>query len=117
MDLDKLHSEKMEALESAWDAARNGQEYLPFLKTLNRCQLQEISAEKDLGINHVRIVASGPGGKTCPACRELGEKTLSLSKEMNNQSLPNPKCTCTALNKHQKGFCLCFYEPVFDDEL
>ena len=117
MDAEKIHQNKMEALKGAWDAAKKNTDYSSHLIQLHRNQLLEIKADHDPTINHVRIVASGPGGRICPACKELDEKVFSLHKELYNQTLPNPACTCTAYDEEQKGFCLCYYEPVFDDEL
>lgn len=107
----------MEALKSAWDAAKAGFEYTPHLRELHLCQLMQIDGYEDMGINHVRIVASGPGGRICLACNELGGKILSLGVELENPSLPRQGCLCTAYEDHQTGFCLCYYECVFDDEL
>lgn len=117
MEKEKIHQEKMEALEAAWGAARQGTDYRPFLELLNRKQLEEIASESSLDIKHVRIVSSGPGGRICPACKELDDHVYSITSEMKKPHLPNKSCTCTGYNDNQTGFCLCYYEVVFEDEL
>ena len=117
MDKDKIHEAKMFALKDAWDAAHNGDDYLPQIRKHHIEQLREIAADAHIGISHVRIVSNGPGGRCCPSCTALSDKVLSLSEEQLSPTLPVTGCTCTAYNDGQLGFCLCYYEPVFDDEL
>lgn len=107
----------MAALSNAWDAAKKGISYAPFLEKLHYFQLLEIAHEKSDEVNNVRIVASGTGGKACRVCEELGEKVFRLDSELDLQTLPNKNCTCTAYSDDQTGFCLCYYEFVYDDEL
>lgn len=104
-------------LEKAWAAAKNQEDYLPFLKQLHLSQLQEIEQQRSLGVNNVRIVSVGPGGRMCSYCSSNDEKILNLDKELMTQTLPHSKCSCTAYDDNQTGFCLCYYEMVFDDEI
>ena len=84
---------------------------------MHHSQLLEIADQKDAGMNHVRIVANGLGGRVCSSCGELGEKVFTLASELDIQTLPNKLYTCSAHGDDLEGFCLCYYEPVFDDEL
>lgn len=117
MDKEKIHQEKMKALQTAWSAAKKDTDYHPYLELLNQKQLEEIAAELDLGIKHVRIVSSGPRGRVCSECKQMDGQVFSLASEMRNPHLPNKTCKCTGYNDHQTGFCLCYYEVVFEDEL
>ncbi len=118
MDKEKIHKEKMAALKSAWDLAKKDADFIPSLKLLNKKQLEEIAIDSEaLGIKHVQIVASGPGGRICPACKELHDNVFTLESELKKPHLPNNKCECTAYNEDQTGFCLCYYEIIFEDEL
>jgi len=117
MDKEKIYQEKMEALHAAWNAAKEGADYHPSLELLNQKQLEEIAAESGLGIKHVRIVSNGPGGRICSECIQMDGQVFSLASEMKKPHLPNKACKCTGYNEHQTGFCLCYYEVVFEDEL
>jgi len=107
----------MKALKLAWSAAKSGEDYLPYLRKLNHNQLLEIAEDCDLVVNHVRIIANGPGNRVCDSCKALSGKLVKLDDEIMHQTLPNHNCSCTAYNESQVGFCLCYYEVVFDDEL
>jgi hypothetical protein len=117
MDREHIQDAKTEALRSAWSAAKENADYLPHLQSLAKYQLLQVAENSHLGVHNVRIVANGPGGKACPHCHAIANRVLSLSSELNAPSLPNAECTCTAYGEEQKGFCLCYYEEVFDDEL
>jgi len=117
MGQEKIQKTKMGALKLAWGAAKSGEDYMPYLHKLNHSQLLEIEAQRDLDISHVRIVSAGPGNRICDSCKKLSGKLFNLDNEINHQTLPHINCTCTAYNESQTGFCLCFYEIVFDDEL
>ena len=108
---------KVKALQSAWDAVKDNKEFLPHLESLNSLQLEEIKKNRHLGINNVRIVASGPGGRICSCCSGNGNSIKKLDTELKQQTLPHKECSCTAYEDHQTGFCLCYYEIVFDDEV
>lgn len=107
----------MKALQAAWDAARNDSDFYPSLVLLNKKQLEEIAVVKDLGVSHVRVVSGGPGGRICPECQNMDGVIFPLKSEMRKPHLPNNKCVCAAYTDRQVGFCLCYYEVVFDDEL
>ncbi|VAW71838.1 hypothetical protein MNBD_GAMMA12-1778 [hydrothermal vent metagenome] len=117
MDREKIQEAKMDSLKSAWDAAKKNTDYSFHLQKLHKYQLLQIAEDSYLGVHNVRIVASGAGGKSCPACKKSDNKILNIEAELNRQSLPNRDCSCTAYHEHQKGFCLCYYEILFDDEL
>lgn len=117
MDRYKIHETKMLALKGAWVAACAEENYILHLRQLHIEQIREIAEDAHIGINHVRIVAIGPGGRCCAACTAMNGKVLSLKMEQLLPTLPLAGCTCTAYNDRQFGFCLCYYEPVFDDEL
>ncbi len=117
MDKASIQSDKMRALQAAWDAARNSQDYRSHLRHFHIEQLREIAVDADIGISNVRIIANGPGGRCCPACNSLDQGIHSLESEQSSPTLPVIDCTCTAYNDEQVGFCLCYYEPVFNDEL
>jgi hypothetical protein len=70
-----------------------------------------------IGFSHVRIVANSPGGRCCHSCTAMDGKILSLRNEEASPTLPVADCTCTPYPDAQTGFCLCYYDPVFDDEI
>ncbi len=113
------HERKVAALQAAWGAALAGDDdYVPYLCLLHWAQLEEIATHAERSdVHHVRIVASGPGGHGCAACGRLDGQVMTIESERTNPTLPVPGCTCTASGPDQTGFCLCYYEPVFDDEL
>ena len=113
------YERKMAALQAAWGAALAGDDdYLPYLCLLHSAQLEEIAAHAEhLGVRRVRIVASGPGGHCCPACERMNGREMTIESESTNPTLPVPGCTCTPSGPDQAGFCLCYYEPVFDQAL
>ena len=110
------YERKMAALQAAWGAALAGDDdYLPYLCLLHSAQLEEIAAHAEpLGVRRVRIVASGPGGHCCAACERISGQEMTIESESTNPSLPVPGCVCTASGQDQTGFCLCYYEPIFD---
>ena len=108
---------KVKALNSAWEAVKSNQEFLPFLREMHLLQLEEIAKKRHLGINNVSIVAVGPGGRVCFYCAEQNDKVLNLDEEIKQQTLPHQRCSCTAYEENKTGFCLCYYEMVFDDEM
>ena len=109
---------KMAALHAAWGAALAGEDYWPYLCLLHWARLEEITADAErLGVHQVRIIASGPGSHCCAACERVDGQVIAIESEAQNPSLPIPGCTCTASGPDQTGFCCCYYEPVFDDEL
>ncbi len=112
------YERKMAALQAAWGAALAGDDdYLPYLCLLHSAQLEEIAAHAEhLGVRHVRIVASGPGGHCCAACERMDGQEMTIESESTNPTLPVPGCACTPSGPDQAGFCLCYYEPVFDHE-
>jgi hypothetical protein len=116
-DKEYYYQEKMNSLKLAWSSAKKDENYLDYIKNHHLSQLKEIELEKHRETNFVRIVASGPGGRVCPACKEMDGKVINLENEIENQSLPSKTCTCTAYEPWQEGFCLCGYEVVFKDEL
>ncbi len=113
------YERKMAALQAAWGAALAGDDdYLPYLCLLHSAQLGEIAAHAEhLGVRRVRIVASGPGGHCCAACERMNGREMTIESESTNPTLPVSECGCTASGPDQTGFCLCYYEPVFDHEL
>ncbi len=113
------YERKMAALQAAWGAALAGDDdHLPYLCLLHSAQLEEIAAHAGrLGVRHVRIVASGPGGHCCAACKRMDGQVIAIESESTNPNLPVPGCACTPSGPAQTGFCLCYYEPVFDHEL
>lgn len=113
----KIQEKKMGALKAAWKAAKCGLDYSQHLKYLHHLQLLQISEDNHPDINSVRVIANGPGGRVCPACKQLDGKVLNLASELDKPSLPNSSCTCMAHRDAHEGFCLCYYEIVFDDEL
>ncbi len=109
---------KTAALQAAWGAALAGEDYLPYLCLLHWARLEEIAAHAEYsGVRHVRLVASGPGGHSCAACERMDGQVMGIESESENPTLPVQRCTCSASGPEQTGFCLCYYEPVFDDEL
>ena len=105
------------ALRNAWAESRADGDYHFHLRQLAKLELEQIAADRHLGINHVTILASGPGGRSCPACTALNGKILSLDREILRQTIPIQGCTCPGDLDNQTGFCLCIYQCVFDDEL
>lgn len=84
---------------------------------LHWARLEEIAAHAErVAVHHVRIVASGPGGRCCAACGRMDGQVMVIESESTNPTLPVQGCTCTASGPDQTGSCLCYYEPVFDDE-
>lgn len=107
----------MEALRAAWDAAGADSNFYPSLVLLNKKQLEQIAAVKNLGVSHVRVVSRGPGERICPECQKMNGVVFPLDSEMRKPHLPNKNCVCTPYADRQLGFCLCYYEVVFDDEV
>ena len=112
------YERKMAALQAAWGAALGGEDFAPYLRLLHSARLQDIVARSpDPGAHRVRIVASGPGGDCCAACRQMDGKVVAIGSESAKPNLPVAGCTCTASGPGENGFCLCYYEPVPEDEL
>ena len=107
----------MSSLKAAWVAAKKNTNFTEHIKMFHRFELEEIYAKKSLGITHVQIRAFGSGGRTCKACLSVSGEINKIENEMSNPTLPVPNCTCTAYDDTQTNFCLCNYDPVFDDEL
>ena len=111
------YERKMAALQAAWGAALQGEDYSPYVSLLHSARLEEIIARTQrLGVRHVRIVASGPGGDCCTACHQMDGQVVAIESESTSPSLPVRGCTCTASGPVRRGFCLCYYEPVLDDK-
>jgi hypothetical protein len=114
---ERIAEAKMLALKDAWEAARIENNYTLHIRQHHFLQLREIAADAHIGIDYVRIVVNGLGGRRCPSCTTLDERVLSLKKEQSSPTLPVDGCSCTAFADEQTGFCLCYYESVLDDEL
>lgn len=112
---------KGEALDNAWAESRRDGDYHLHLRQRALLELQEIAADRlyfeESGAGHVRIMASGPGGRSCEACKAQDKTVLRLDREMLRPTIPVHGCTCTGYEDHQVGFCLCWYAIVFNDEL
>ncbi|AWL12777.1 hypothetical protein HMF8227_02325 [Saliniradius amylolyticus] len=109
--------EKMRALYFAQKAAKEGLDFMPYLVTMHQKQLEEIAEQRELGVSHVQIVANGLGGHYCAFCKSIEGRVLDLDDELKAPTLPHLNCQCRSINPEQTGYCLCYYEPVFDDEL
>ncbi len=109
---------KAAALQAAWGAVLAGENYSPYLCFLHWARLDEIATRAEhAGVQHVRIVASGPGGRCCAACERMDGQIMVIESESASPTLPVQGCTCTGAGPDQAGFCLCYYELVSDDEL
>jgi len=111
------YQQKLLALDDAWAASKTDGDYMKHLIKHHREQLREIKIDNSIGIHHVRIVALGSGGRFCPACKAMDGEIFKITDERKHMHLPVDGCTCTGLEDHQTGFCLCYYECVFDDEV
>ena len=117
-DSSPVHRAKMMALHIANAAARNGQDYMPFLIIMHQKSLEEIAENcEGLDVSYVKIVASGLGGKFCDYCKSQDGTILKLEDELIIPSLPFKECNCKSVDNNNPGFCISYYEPVFDDEL
>jgi hypothetical protein len=61
----------------------------------------------EIGVNHVKICNS-PNGP-CDCCKTLNGRIITIEQALRTMPIPNTECT--------HGFCCCFYEVVFDDEI
>lgn len=116
-----LFEAKCKALDNAWAASRRGGDYYIHLRQLALLELQLIADARveigETGEGYVRIMANGPGGRSCAACQVQDSRILRLDRELLRPTIPIHGCTCTGYEDHQISFCLCMYLIVFDDEL
>lgn len=107
------HERKMVALKAAWNAVDDRSDHRPWIRALHNHALRECAAQ-DTG--YVSIMASGPADRFCDVCAALDGEVDRVDQELENPRLPPDGCTCTPYGNDQTGFCLCLYQPAFEDE-
>lgn len=119
---DVAFERKMAALKQAWDLCENGGDWRAAIRDrleadLEHAIIQAKSSDGGMLYSHVSIMACGAGGRHCPACAALDGKTYTFEEASENPPLPPDGCTCEGFPGAEPGFCLCMYQPAFDDEL
>jgi len=87
---------------------KNEKEFFHFLQLSAKMKLKELKAE---GWKKTEILTSGK--HSCPSCRKLEGKILSIEKALKTMPIPNKECS-EPLYDESRGFCRCEYESAGD---
>mgnify|MGYP006302841397 CR=1 FL=1 len=106
-------------LRAAWDAYDTGVDWRGENEAMHEAAREELRHQQQQcqDVQGARIVAWSPRDETCPACRALDGQVVAIETELAAPRLPAAGCTCAPNPGGDSGFCLCSYEPVFDDEM
>lgn len=114
-DPDGFREEKLKAYQAALHAARNGEDFAPYLRTMHEQHLLELRYRYPSSVSSVRIKTADII-QACESCCVLKDRVFSLSEQIDDPILPTHNCSCL-LNHHYpdtQGFCRCYYLPIFD---
>jgi len=120
--IDAIFERKMQALKEQNDLYLSGGDWRSAMRARIAASLEQeiLTADRSSGeplYSHVQILPIGPGNRCCPACKALDGKAFTFQDAVKNSPLPPEGCTCDGYTGVEKGFCLCLYQPIFDDEL
>lgn len=86
------------------------QEGKPFFKVAQESRRAQLRAYAE-SIDTVEIIDAGES--SCPACRALHGKKLSIKQALEEMPIPVATCTTDAGEfGQQQGWCRCDYVPV-----
>jgi hypothetical protein len=108
MKLGDFHTLKMLYHNMAFFLDEEGQEFFGVLVERQRMELMEYKTQ--CGVAKVRITTSAD---SCPACKKLDGKVLTIQKALKTMPIPCKECTTTMYSKRE-GFCRCMYGAVMD---
>lgn len=106
----------LELTKQAGEAFCNDQDPTPFLRERALLELRRIKEQSSdaFPIRYVRIKACTANiNGFCPWCQAHNNLLFSLDSELESPHLPVEGCECY----DNQPYCVCYYEPVFDDEL
>jgi len=86
-----------------------GGEFLSLSKKARRCELLDYKSSGM--VTRVEIIATDD---SCPACRALHGRTLSIGTALKQMPIPATDCTHDADKHGDRGWCRCCYVASFD---
>jgi len=91
---------------------REGKDTYRFLYNARKAEL--LNLKKSKIVQKVKIISGAKSGEieSCPECREMQGKILTIDEALNQMPVPNKKCNCRIYDKNN-GICRCTYTAAF----